>query len=75
MKNLEDTLRSLSSSPVPNGELEKGVRCFVGAVKCLLAMKQEILDREGGNFDKGIDKGAGRGTQSSRPKYTPVRIC
>ena len=74
MKTLEDTLQSLSSSPVPSSELEKGVRCFVGAIKCLLSMQQEILNREGGNFNKSINERTGRGTQPPCPKYTPVRI-
>ena len=71
---LEITLQNLSTSPLFKEELEKGVRYLSGAVTCLLNMRMEIL-RESGHINKSIDQGAGGGTQSARPKYTPVRIC
>lgn len=70
---LEKTLQSLSKKTLTEGELAMGVQYLTGAVKCLLEMRMEIL-REGGNINESINQGAGGGTQSPRPKYTPVRI-
>ena len=71
---LEETLQALSKQPLSEGELALSVQYFAGAVECLLKMRMEVL-REGGNINQSINQRAGRGAQSARPKYTPVRIC
>lgn len=72
--NIATKIKALSRKPMTKGELKLAVRNFMGAMDCLIKMNAGLL-REGGYTDKSIDKGAGRGTQSSRPKYAPVRIC
>lgn len=60
MTGLKEALRKISSKPLSEKELERGARNLLGFAKCLLEMRQEILDNESNNTNQSIYKDAGR---------------
>lgn len=74
MNALEQDIQNLIRQPVDPEELAEMARMFTGAMKCLMVCVAETKN-EGGNINKGINKGAGRRTQPSGSKYTPFRLC
>ena len=57
---LKEALRSISTEPLSDAQLEEGARHLVGFAKCLLMLRQEILENEGNNINSCFDKDAGR---------------
>ena len=60
MTGLKEALQNISSKPVSDEELEQGARHLIGFAKCLLKMRQEILENESDNINQSINKNAGR---------------
>ena len=48
---LKEALRNISSEPLSDAQLEQGARHLIGFAKCLLKMRQEILENEGNNIN------------------------
>ena len=63
MTGLKEALQKISSKPLSDDELEQGARHLIGFAKCLLTMRQEILDDESDNINQSIDQNAGRGLE------------
>ena len=60
MTGLKEALQKISSKPLSDDELEQGARHLIGFAKCLLEMRQEIMDNESNNTNQSINKNAGR---------------
>ena len=75
MTTLKEALRKISSKPLSEEELERGARHLIGFATCLLKMRQEILDNEGNNTNKSINKDAGRRLELACSKQSPARVC
>ena len=60
MTTLKEALRKISSKPLSGEELERGARHLIGFAKCLLEMRQEIMNNESNNINQSINKNAGR---------------
>lgn len=65
---LKETLRKISSKPLSDEQLEQGARHLIGFAKCLLKMRQEILENESDNINQSINQNAGRRLESARSK-------
>lgn len=57
---LKEALRKISLQPLSDEQLEQGARHLIGFAKCLLKMRQEILENESDNINQSINKNAGR---------------
>ncbi len=57
---LKEALRSISTEPLSDAQLEEGARHLVGFAKCLLMLRQEILENEGNNTNSCFNEDAGR---------------
>ena len=57
---LKEALRNISSEPLSNAQLEQGAKHLIGFAKCLLKMRQEILENEGNNINSCFNEDAGR---------------
>ena len=57
---LKEALRSISTEPLSDAQLEEGARHLVGFAKCLLMLRQEILEDESNNINSCFNKDAGR---------------
>ena len=62
---LKEALRNISSEPLSDAQLEQGARHLIGFAKCLLMMRQEILENESNNINKSINEDARRGLEST----------
>ena len=60
MTGLKEALSKISPKPLSEEELERGARNLLGFAKCLLEMRQEIMDNESNNTNQSINKNAGR---------------
>ena len=65
---LKEALRKFSLQPLSDEQLEQGARHLIGFAKCLLKMRQEILENESDNINQSINKDAGRRLESARSK-------
>lgn len=65
---LKEALRKISSQPLSDEQLEQGTRHLIGFAKCLLKMRQEILENESDNINQSINQNAGRRLESARSK-------
>ena len=75
MTILKEALRKISSKPLSEEELEQGARHLICFAKCLLEMRQEIMDNEGNNINQSINKDAGRRLEFACSKQSPARVC
>ena len=57
---LKEALRSISTEPLSDAQLEEGARHLVGFAKCLLMLRQEILEDESNNTNSCFNEDAGR---------------
>ena len=57
---LKEALRNISSEPLSDAQLEQGARHLIGFAKCLLMMRQEILENEGNNINSCFNEDARR---------------
>ena len=57
---LKEALRNISSELKSEAELDFGVRVLIGFARCLLSMRQEILENEGNNINSCFNEDAGR---------------
>ena len=57
---LKGALRNISSEPLSDAQLEQGMRHLIGFAKCLLKMRQEILENEGNNINSCFNEDARR---------------
>ena len=57
---LKEALRNISSEPKSEAELDFGVRVLIGFAKCLLKIRQEILENEGNNINSCFNEDARR---------------
>lgn len=57
---LKETLRSISSEPLSDAQLEQGARHLMGFTRCLLSMRQEIKENESNNTNSCFNEDAGR---------------
>ena len=57
---LKEALRNISSEPKSEAELDFGVRVLIGFARCLLSMRQEIMENESNNINSCINQDAGR---------------
>ena len=57
---LKEALRSISTEPLSDAQLEESARHLVGFAKCLLMLRQEILENEGNNTNSCFNEDAGR---------------
>lgn len=65
---LKEALRKISSKPLSDEQLEQGARHLIGFAKCLLKMRQEILENESDNINQSINQNAGRRLEPARSK-------
>ena len=65
---LKEASRKISLQPLSDEQLEQGARHLIGFAKCLLKMRQEILENESDNINQSINKDAGRRLESARSK-------
>ena len=49
---LKEALRNISSESKSEAELDFGVRVLIGFTRCLLSMRQEIMENESNNAIK-----------------------
>ena len=75
MTGLKEALRKISSKPLSDEELEQGARNLIGFAKCLITMRQEILENESDNINQSINKNAGRGLEPACSKQPSARLC
>lgn len=75
MTGLKEALQKISSKPLSDDELEQGARHLIGFAKCLLEMRQEILDNESDNINQSIDQNAGRRFELAGTEQSPSRLC
>lgn len=57
---LKEILQEIAPKPLSDVELEAATRNLIGFAKCLLAMKQEILNNESSHTNSRINQDAGR---------------
>ena len=57
---LKEALRKISLQPLSDEQLEQSARHLIGFAKCLLKMRQEILENESNNINQSINQNAGR---------------
>ena len=57
---LKEALRNISSELKSEAELDFGVRVLIGFTRCLLSMRQEIMENESNNINSCFDQDAGR---------------
>ena len=57
---LKEALRNIAPKTITENELEQGVLHLIGFAKCLLKMRQEILENEGNNTNSCFNEDAGR---------------
>ena len=57
---LKEALRNISSEPLSDAQLEQGARNLIGFAKCLLMLRQEILEDESNNTNSCFNEDAGR---------------
>ena len=57
---LKEALRNISSEPLSDAQLEEGARHLVGFAKCLLMLRQEIIENEGNNTNSCFNEDARR---------------
>ena len=62
---LKEAFRNISSEPLSDAQLEQGARHLIGFAKCLLMMRQEILENESNNTNESINEDARRGVKST----------
>ena len=60
---LKEALRNISSEPKSEAELDFGVRVLIGFARCLLSMRQEIMENESNTINPCFDQDAGRGIE------------
>ncbi len=75
MTTLKEALRKISSKPLSDEELEQGARHLIGFAKCLLKMRQEILENESDNINQSINKDARRRLELACSKQPSARLC
>lgn len=75
MTTLKEALRKISSKPLSDEELEQGARHLIGFAKCLLKMRQEILENESDNINQSINKDAGRRLELACSKQPSAGLC
>ncbi|MBP5353402.1 MAG: hypothetical protein J6Y91_06565 [Alphaproteobacteria bacterium] len=75
MTGLKEALRKISSKPLSEEELERGTRHLIGFAKCLLEMRQEILNNESNNTNQSINKNAGRRIEPACAEQPSARLC
>ena len=75
MTGLKEALRKISSKPLSDEELEQGARHLIGFAKCLLKMRQEILENESDNINQSINKDAGRRLELACSKQPSAGLC
>jgi hypothetical protein len=63
---LKEILQEIAPKPLSDMELEAATRNLIGFAKCLLAMKQEILNNESSHTNSCINQDAGRGVEFNR---------
>ena len=68
MTTLKEALRKISSKPLSEDELEQGAWHLICFAKCLLEMRQEIMNNESNNTNQSINKNAGRRIEPACPK-------
>ena len=57
---LKEALRNIAPKTITENELEQGARHLIGFAKCLLKMRQEILENEGNNTNSCFNEDARR---------------
>lgn len=57
---LKEALRNISSEPLSDAQLEQGARNLIGFAKCLLMLRQEIIENEGNNINSCFNEDARR---------------
>ena len=57
---LKEALRNISSEPLSDAQLEQGAKHLIGFAKCLLMLRQEIIENEGNNINSCFNEDAGR---------------
>ena len=57
---LKEALRNISSELKGEAELDFGVRVLIGFARCLLSMRQEIMENESNNINSCFNEDAGR---------------
>ena len=57
---LKEALRNIAPKTITENELEQGARHLIGFAKCLLMLRQEILENEGNNINSCFNEDAGR---------------
>ena len=57
---LKEALRNIAPKTITENELEQGARHLIGFAKCLLMLRQEILENEGNNTNSCFNEDAGR---------------
>ena len=57
---LKEALRNIALKTITENELEQGARHLIGFAKCLLMLRQEILENEGNNTNSCFNEDAGR---------------
>ena len=65
---LKEALRNIAPKTITENELEQGARHLIGFAKCLLKMRQEILENEGNNTNSCFNEDAGRRLESACSK-------
>ena len=57
---LKEALRNIAPKTITENELEQGVRNLIVFAKCLLSMRQEILEDESNNINSCFNEDARR---------------
>ena len=57
---LKEALRNIAPKTITENELEQGVLHLMAYAKCLLKMRQEILENESNNINSCFNEDAGR---------------
>ncbi len=65
---LKEILQEIAPKPLSDMELEAATRNLIGFAKCLLAMKQEILNNESSHIDPSFNQNAGGRFELNRSK-------
>ena len=65
---LKEALRNIAPKTITENELEQGARHLIGFAKCLLKMRQEIMENESNNINPCFDQDAGRRLESACSK-------
>ena len=65
---LKEALRNIAPKTITENELEQGTRHLIGFAKCLLMLRQEILENEGNNTNSCFNEDAGRRLESACSK-------